>query len=120
MNGLQGYEYGNEIQTFIGISDEFLVFKTLINPGLTTKYRKAEKDRIKGFELDNTGGKWISIIPNLSVQLSPEITFLSKIELPIHSNVDGTQLTPTFRFTGGLLINLKLKKNEINFNNLKV
>ena len=120
LNGLQGYEYGNEIQTFIGISDEFLVFKTLINPGLTTKYRKAEKDRIKGFELDNTGGKWISIIPNLSVQLSPEITFLSKIELPIHSNVDGTQLTPTFRFTGGLLINLKLKKNEINFNNLKV
>jgi len=120
LNGLQGYEYGNENQTFFGISDEFLVFKTLINPGLIIKYRKAEKDRIKGFELDNTGGKWISIIPNLSVQLSREIAFSSKIELPIRSDVNGTQLTPTFRITGGLLINLNLKKNEINFNNLKI
>ncbi len=120
LNGLQGYEYGNENQIFFGITDEFLVFKTLINPGLIIKYRKAEKDRIKGFELDNTGGKWISIIPNLSVQLSREIAFSSKIELPIRSDVNGTQLTPTFRITGGLLINLNLKKNEINFNNLKI
>lgn len=120
LNGLQGYEIGNEIQTFFGISDQFLVFKTLINPSLIIKYRKAEYDRIKGFELDNTGGKWISIIPNLSVQLSREISFSSKIELPIRSDVNGVQLTPTFRFTGGFLINLNLKKNEINFNNLKI
>ena len=120
LKGLQVYEYGNEVQAFFGLSDEFLAFKTLINSGLSFKYRAAERDLIDGFELDNTGGKWIFITPNLSVQISPEITFLSKIELPIHSNVDGTQLTPTFRFTGGLLINLNLKKNEISFNNLKV
>ena len=107
------------MQAFFGLSDEFLAFKTLVNPGLSFKYRVAEQDLIDGFQLDNTGGKWIFIIPNLSVQISPEITFLSKIELPIHSNVDGTQLIPTFRFTGGLLINLNLRKNEINFNNIK-
>ena len=117
--GLQVYEIGNEIQTFFGLSDEFLAFRTLINPSLSFKYRFAERDLIDGFELDSTGGKWISMIPSLSVQLSPEISFSSKIELPINSNVNGTQLTPTFRFTGGLLINLNLKKNEINFNNLK-
>lgn len=120
LNGIQGYEYGNEIQTFFGISDEFMAFKTLINPGLIIKYRKAEQDRIKGIELDNTGGKWIFIIPNISIRISPEISFNSKIEVPVLSDVDGTQLTPTFRITGGLLINLNLKKNELNFNNLKI
>ncbi len=119
LEGLQVYEIGNEIQTFFGLSDEFLAFGTLINPSLSFKYRFAERDVIDGFELDSTGGKWLSIIPNLTIQLSSEISFSSKIELPIHSNVNGTQLTPTFRFTGGLLINLNLKKNEINFNNLK-
>ncbi len=119
LKGSQVYEYGNEIQTFLGVSDEFLAFNTLINPGITVKYRNAKKDQIDGFELDNTGGDWIFIIPSLSIRLSSNISFQSKAELPIISNVDGTQLTPTSRFTGGFLINFNLRKNEINFNNIK-
>ena len=120
LGGSQVYEYGNEIQIFIGISDEFLAFSTLINPGLTIKYRNSKKDQIDRFELDNTGGNWLFIIPSLSIKVSSNILFQSKAELPIISNVDGIQLTPTYRFTGGFLINLNLKKNEINFNNLKI
>jgi len=119
LQGLQVYEYGNEIQTFFGVSDEFLAFKTLMNPGFTFKYRNSRKDQIDGFELDNTGGEWLFIIPSISIKLSSNISFQSKAELPIFSNVDGTQLTPTYRFTGGFLINFNLRKNEINFNNIK-
>ena len=119
LRGSQVYEYGNEIQVFFGVSDEFLTFNTLINPGLTIKYRNSKKDQIDRFELDNTGGNWLFIVPSLSIKISSNILFQSKAELPIISNVDGTQLTPTYRFTTGFLININLRKNEINFNNIK-
>jgi hypothetical protein len=118
LDGLQVYEYGDEIQLFLGISDQFLVFdKKLISPSLSFKYRNAQRDEIDGIELNNTGGNWLFLLPSLSIELSQNISILTKAELPIISNVDGTQLTPTYRFTSGLLINFNLKKNEINFNN---
>jgi len=118
LDGLQVYEYGDEIQLFLGVSDQFLVFdKKLISPSLSFKYRNAQRDEIDGIELNNTGGNWLFLLPSLSIELSQNISILTKAELPIISNVDGTQLTPTYRFTSGLLINFNLKKNEINFNN---
>ncbi|PCJ98787.1 MAG: hypothetical protein COA50_00660 [Flavobacteriaceae bacterium] len=116
LDGASIYEYGDETQLFFGVTDQFLVFNTIINPGLTFKYRSANRDIIDGNELDNTGGKWLFVIPSLSIKLSPEITFLNKLELPVISNVDGTQLTPTYRFSSGFVFNLNGKKNKINLN----
>jgi len=121
LGGAQVYEYGNEIQLFAGVSDQFLVFnKKLISPGLTLKYRKANKDEIDGIQLNNTGGNWIFLLPSLSIDLSQNVSFQTKAELPIISDVDGTQLTPTYRLSGGFLIKLNLKKNKINFNDLQL
>ena len=117
LGGLQVYEYGDEIQFFIGVSDQFVVFdKKLISPSLAFKYRNAQRDQIDEIELNNTGGNWLFIVPSLSIELSQNISILTKVELPIISNVDGTQLTPTYRVTSGFLMSFNLKKNEINFN----
>ena len=110
------YKFGNEIQAFLNMSDQFLIFKTIISPSLSFKYRKAVKDQIGGFDLDNTGGNWVSIIPNLSLNLNSNLVFSTKVELPIYSKVDGTQLTPTYRITSGILIKLFPKSNYINLN----
>ena len=110
------YKFGNEFQSFLSFSDQFVLFKTLATPGISFKYRKAQTDKTAGFELTNTGGNWISIVPNISFELGPNLIFSSKAELPIYSNVDGTQLTPTFRITSGILIKIPVKSAIINLN----
>ena len=116
LDGASSYEYGDEYQIFFGVSDQFLVFNTITNPGISFKYRKAKKDIIEINELDNTGGEWLFINPNLGIQLSPTIRFQLKAEIPLIGNVDGTQLTPTYRITSGFLFNLSSKRNALNLN----
>ena len=110
------YKFGNEFQAFLGFSDQFKIFKTTSKPSLFFKYRNANKDKIGGFDLNNTGGNWVFVIPNFSLNISPNLVFSVKAELPLYSNVDGTQLTPTYRFTTGVLfkINPKTKENILN------
>lgn len=103
------YKFGNEFLGFISFSDQFTLLKTLANPSVSFKYRDAQLDQIGGFDLDNTGGNWVSVIPNFSINITPNIAFSTKAELPIYNNVDGTQLTPTYRITTGLLFKIKPK-----------
>jgi len=110
------YRFGNEFQAFIGFSDQFLLFKTITAPSLSFKYRNASRDKIGGFDLENTGGNWVSIIPNFSINIKSNIVFSTKAELPIYSNVDGTQLTPTYRLTAGVLFTIVPKKGVLILN----
>ncbi len=114
--GNSTYKFGNEFQAFINFSDQFVFLKTLTNPSISLKYRNAKQDKIGGFNLNNTGGNWVFIIPNFTINLTPNLVFSTKAELPIYSKVDGTQLTPTYRITTGILITLAKKENVINLN----
>ncbi|TGV02386.1 transporter [Flavivirga rizhaonensis] len=114
--GNSTYKYGNEFQGFLSFSDQFTFLKTLASPSISFKYRNTVKDETGGGKLDNTGGNWIFIIPNFSINITPTISFSTKAELPIYSNVDGTQLTPTYRITTGVLIKINPKKNVLQLN----
>ena len=113
------YEFGNEFQVFISLTDQFDLFNTVVIPSVSFKYRKAEKDIIGGFDLDNTGGEWVFVIPTLSINLTSNMAITTKAELPIYSYVDGTQLTPTYRITAGVLYKIPLKKRVNNINILE-
>lgn len=110
------YKFGNEFQSFLSFSDQFIFLKSIINPSLSFKYRNAQLDQQGGFNLDNTGGNWISVIPNFSINITPNIAFSTKAELPLYNNVDGTQLTPTYRITTGFLFKIKPKTVLPNLN----
>ena len=110
------YKFGNEVQSYLQFSDEFLFLKTLISPSISIKYRGASQDKISGFNLENTGGKWISVIPSFIINVSQNLAFSTKAEIPIYGNVDGTQLTPTFRLTTGFLYKIPRKKNNLILN----
>lgn len=112
--GSSDYKFGNEFQTFIGISDQLLVFKQIFSPSLTLKYRNAVKDKINNISIENTGGNWIFMIPSFMIQINPQLSFSSNIEIPLYSNVQGTQLTPTYRINTGLLYQFR-KKTNLNF-----
>ncbi|MEP5340932.1 MAG: hypothetical protein ABJL44_12265 [Algibacter sp.] len=115
--GNSTYKYGNEFQGFLSFSDQFNILKTLANPSLSFKYRDTKRDQTGGGEVDNTGGNWVFIIPNFSINITPNLAFSTKAELPLYSNVDGTQLTPTYRITTGFLFKIKPKSN-VNVLNL--
>lgn len=102
LNDTSVYEFGNVIQANVGYSDQFLWLNTIFNPGLIVKYRKAFEDRIDVSELPNTGGQWIFIRPELAVKLTQQLSLMARVELPVYSYVDGTQLTPTVRMTAGV------------------
>lgn len=113
LNNTATYEFGNEIQANLGYTDQFFMLNTLFYPGLVFKYRKAFEDKIDDVGIPNTGGEWVFIRPELGVRLSPQISMISRIELPLYSNVVGTQLTPTVRFTIGTTIKFKTKQENI-------
>lgn len=113
LNNSTNYEFGNVFQTNVGYTDQFLLFNTIFNPGLVLKYRKASFDKIDNSQLPNTGGQWVFLRPELSVRITPNLVFSSRVELPVYSYVDGTQLTPTLRFTAGVSFILKKKKVNI-------
>ncbi|WP_097043804.1 transporter [Flagellimonas pacifica] len=111
LNNTSIYEFGNEMQANLGYTDQFSLLNTIFNPGMVFKYRKAQVDSIDNSNLPNTGGEWLFIRPELSVNIAQNFVLVSRYELPLYSYVDGTQLTPTNRFTIGLL--WKLQKKEI-------
>ncbi|WP_157487211.1 transporter [Gelidibacter algens] len=110
LNNAATYEFGDEIQANIGYTDQVLLFNTLFNPGLIFKYRKAFEDKIDSQGIPNTGGEWVFIRPEITVKLSQNISINTRYELPIYSVVEGTQLTPTSRFTTGISFKLETKK----------
>jgi len=113
LNNTSTYEFGNELQVNVGYVDQFLVFNTMINPGLVFRYRKSFEDKINDSEVPSTGGEWVFIRPELNVQLSPSLSFITRLELPLYSYVEGTQLTPTSRLTTGFTYKFKKKNSNI-------
>ncbi|MDN3643808.1 hypothetical protein QWY87_13910 [Lutimonas halocynthiae] len=111
------YRFGSEFQAFLNYTDQFLVSKTLLDPGLGVKYRQTSEDEIGGASLENTGGKWVNLVPSLNIHLSKSLLFISKAEIPLYNYVEGTQLTPTFRITAGIFLTLT-KKDKNDFQNL--
>ena len=112
------YKFGNETQLFFSMVDQFFVFNKLFYPRITLKYRQVLKDRINNSNLSNTGGKWLFFKPGFSISSNDNISFITSLELPIYSNVDGIQLTPTSRFNFGILMQLFKNKSKNKFINI--
>ena len=108
--GSQRYSFGNELHMSLGITDQNLIGKSLLNYGVNIRYRHAARDIINGHHLPNTGGQWIFVMPNISWNISPRSSFNASAELPLLSNISGTQLTPTFRIHVGA--HLKIEKRR--------
>lgn len=109
---VNSYKFGNEIQSYLTISDQLLVFNEIISPSITIKYRKANADAINSNLISNTGGEWLFLTPSFSMYITPKMVFNSAAELPLYSNVTGTQLTPTFRLTTGVTFQISSSKTK--------
>ncbi|MDT7832493.1 hypothetical protein RQM59_08885 [Flavobacteriaceae bacterium S356] len=114
--GSSKYKFGNEFQAFLSVSDQFLLFKQIVVPSISFKFRDVKRDMIDGNEITSTGGNWVFLIPDFSINLTPQILFTTRLEVPLYANVRGTQLTPTYRISTGVSIQLS-KKRGLQINN---
>jgi hypothetical protein len=117
--GSQTYQFGSSVQVYAGIGDQLVWGNQVFSPSLSLRYRYAGKDLISGFQLDNTGGQWVNILPALSWHLSPNSILHVVPEIPLYSHVGGTQLTPTFRLQIGFYHSFgrigKNKSKNVNY-----
>jgi hypothetical protein len=112
---VNAYKFGNETQVFFSVEDQFLLLDKIFKPSLILKYRTVLKDEINSKQISNTGGQWVFLRPSFSIELLENMKFLSSIELPIYSEVEGVQLTPTYRLSLGVFIQLFTPKpNKLN------
>lgn len=113
---VQTYQFGNEFQLSLGLSDRVLVGKSIIDPALLVQFRNQLPDQIDAVDLPSTGGNWIFVNPSLTYWITPDISFNAGVSLPVFSDITGTQVTPTYRFTTGVFYRIPGKKSElINF-----
>jgi hypothetical protein len=89
----KGYRFGNEFIVSVGISYPLISnfdFSTIL------KYRNTQNDSFGNQNIPNTGGNWIYFFPGITYYLNEQISTRLDGELPIFTNVSGTQLTTTF------------------------
>lgn len=110
--GSSDYKFGNEFQAFLGVNDRLFLFNQILTTSLSFKFRNAIQDQINNSKIENTGGDWVFIIPSIGFNITPQLSFTTNVELPLYANVQGTQLTPTYRINTGLLYQF-IKKTTI-------
>ncbi|MEM1121583.1 MAG: transporter [Bacteroidota bacterium] len=114
---VQTYQFGNEFQFNVGLSDRLLVGKSIIDPSILFQYRSQQADKIDGIDLPSTGGSWVFVNPNVAYWLTPDLSLNVGVSLPILADIVGTQVTPTYRVTTGIFYRIPNKpKKLINFN----
>ncbi len=108
------YQFGQELSWAVGISDQLFIANQIIQPSLQLRYRNAQADLFNRDELPSTGGEWLFITPGISFWPNPDFSVETNISLPLIASVEGTQVTPTFRWNIGFFYKIQLSKNKNN------
>ncbi len=111
--GSEAYQFGAEWQWSAGLSDRVLLGKSIVDPALTIRYRRAWPDRFNRQVVPNTGGSWIFLAPAFNFWTSPDVALNARIELPLLASLTGTQVSPTYRLQLGLFVRLALRSPQL-------
>ena len=111
--GVQTYQFGNEAQVSVGVSDRLLFGRAIVDPSLTVQFRDQRADEIDGETLPSTGGSWAFLNPAVAWWVSPDWSLNIGASLPIFSSITGTQVTPTYRFNTGVFYRFATKNRKI-------
>jgi hypothetical protein len=100
------YRFGNETIVTLGIQKNFIIKKAGLTPSLFMNYRKTLQDETDGSKVAGTGGNWLYLSPGFSFEPGNNWSISMSGELPVYRNLNGTQLTTSYRFNVGLAIKI--------------
>ena len=94
--GLQTYQFGNDIQAILGYSDQVILGKTILQPGISFRYRHAAPDRVDSSDLPGTGGDFVFTRLSNAIPIGQKGSSINlNVEFPLWTRVNQTQLAPT-------------------------
>ena len=107
---VQDYQFGNDFYWLNSISDQLPLKNAVLSPTLGLRYRIIGISKINDIALDNTGGRWLTAMLAASIKWNKLPLLYVSGELPFYSNVNGVQLSTSYRFNIGIQQQLSLKK----------
>ncbi len=102
------YKFSHEFQAGLGLArplNEWMSFSIAAN-GIFTGY-----DYDQGSRVDNTGGKWIYLTPGFTLR-SELISTTISMQIPVHQNVNESQLVSDYVFTLGFSCGLDTRRKS--------
>ena len=88
------YRFGNEFVATLGSSYRT---NTIFDFSLSLRYRTVHPEKFTGNDVPNTGGKWLSVLPGVNLKFAKNWALRFSGNLPVYRNLQGTQLTTTYR-----------------------
>ena len=99
------YKFGNEFYAITSLADQLVTGSLIHTPSLSFNIRYAEKNTIEQYEDPNSGGWWLNLRPGWGIYLTPKLNLSLLYEIPLYRNLNGFQLTTTYKVIG--VVNLK-------------
>lgn len=102
------YRFGNEFVSNLSFNN---AITSRIAYSMNLRFRSTSSDQRNEISMPNTGGLWVSIIPDLFVSFSESVSMKFSSQIPIYQNMNGTQPTTTYTFSASLFFNLNRSLN---------
>lgn len=110
------YQFGNEWISNLTLTNS-IPFSDRLSYGISARYRSTSSDQRNDVQMPNTGGKWISIIPDIFVGISDRTTFKISGQIPIYQHLNGTQPTTKYAISGAFFVNFNSSTNTFIYGN---
>ncbi|MDP6097980.1 MAG: transporter [Gammaproteobacteria bacterium] len=90
------YSFGDEFNFAFGISQSI---GTKFGYSAALRYRSTRRDRRIGFQIPNTGGKWLDFVPAVQYAVTDSLTIGLNGRIPIARNLnDAVQFTTSYSY----------------------
>jgi len=109
----QLYKFGNILQASAGLNYRISLNKLSLVPQANVRYRYALADQTDGFPTINTGGHWIYLVGGIELAFNKEFNFIINAEIPVFWQLEGVQLTTSYRLTLGVVYNFYKQKSSL-------
>lgn len=108
------YRFGNEFISMLGFSNSI---SDRFGYTLNLRYRSTSSDRRNETPMPNTGGKWLSFIPDLSINVTDNSFLKLSGQIPLYQRLNGLQPTTTYAVSASLFLNFNSTENQFKHAN---
>ena len=110
-NNSQTYRFGNEFQFNLGVNYNLFLGRP-IDVFTYMRYRNQSEDLIDDGIFPSSGGQWVYVTSGANISLTPNWSLRFSGDLPLYRNLDGTQLTTSYKLTASIMFNIPLAKED--------
>ncbi len=107
--GVRVYDFGNEIQASTGLSYSFYAGINWDVFGFV-RYRYQGTDILDGNPVETIGGQWIFASPGVGAAVTRNLSLMVLADMPLYHNLQGPQLTSSFRVSAGIVYNISARQ----------